>query len=405
MESCGVDRGDLGINGLDELPGSFPDLWKQAATCKRYRRADGSAVFAWINQKGEHSPFSCRSWRCPDCRPGLAKFLKYRVGNWAENYDLRRFWTFTLSRGEDGFLQAEKVQRFAILDHDEQMQVEKSYRDILIMTRGNADVSFSVSGELAYTLRLARAKRIIEETKKRVQTGQLLHPSVMLYRQLANRYLSYVWNKWRTSAMRKFGKFSYIRMTEYHKDAIHPHIHCMVSSWLPIEYVRRTWDSYGGGEQVYVEYVEEENIKRVSAYVAKYISKAGEQPAEYWTPNTRHITTSRDIKLKLTPSQYETISNTEEQEGVKCPHGFSTVQLASEQFAKCYRCVFRKHCGVALPHKWKLYQGRTCLSINPQQLIDREYHRQDIFRQKLGLKPNKLEYWSIPDEKPYGLNE
>lgn len=373
----------------------FHELWKSAATCKRYRRADGSAVFTWINQEGKHSPFSCRSWRCDDCRPGISRFLQYRVGNWAEKYDLSRFWSFTLARGANGYLTPEKIQKYVILGYSDQAKVDKVYKDMLAMTRGDSAFAFEVSGDLAADLRTARAERIIKETRRRVTRRQLLHPTVHLYRRLANRYLSSVWNKWRTAAMRKFGKFSYIRLSEHHQDGIHPHIHCMVSSYIPWEYVRRTWDSYGGGEQVYVRYCGDadgnDKIRRVSAYVAKYVSKAAETPGEWWPANTRHITTSRDIKLKLTPAQYETISNTEEEEGISCPYGYSTVQLASEGFSTCYTCIFRKHCGIVLPYKWELYRGRhPVLSISPEQIISTEYHRQDLERIRRGKRPAEL---------------
>jgi hypothetical protein len=392
--NCGLEN-EESCDLEEPILDGFDNLWNNAATCKRYRHSDGSAALVWINKDtGKHAPFACRSWRCDQCRPKIAKFLKYRVGNWAEKKKLTRFWTFTLARGEGGYLTAKQLQMFTQLTVDEEKEVEKAYKDMLIMGRMDTEFAFEIADEIALNLRTARAASILKQARRRINRRQLFHPSVMLYRKMVNRYLSSIWNKWRTATMRKFGNFSYIRMTEYHSDSIHPHIHCLVSSWLPIEYVRRTWDSYGGGEQVDVEYVED--IRRVSAYVAKYISKSAETPAAYWPKNTRHITTSRDIKIKLTPLQYETISNTEEQEGVRCPYAYSTVQLASENFEKCHRCVFRKHCGIVLPQLWGLYQGRKpLLPMQPSEVIDTEYHRQSINRINRGKKPDSLEMWSV----------
>jgi hypothetical protein len=105
------------------------------------------------------------------------------------------------------------------------------------------------------------------------------------------RYLRDVFSKWRTYTYRKFGQpISYICVLEFHKSGI-PHLHILVDRFISQQWISESWQSVGGGRMVFIEHV---NVRRVSAYVSKYLTEELMLSAP---PRSRRVTVSRSIQL------------------------------------------------------------------------------------------------------------
>ena len=91
-------------------------------------------------------------------------------------------------------------------------------------------------------------------------------------RQPSNQhaYLTRRWNALRTAINREFGDLSYIWVRE-EQDSGLPHIHILVSRYLPQGWVSSRWSDLGGGEIVDIRAVE--RVEKMAHYVGKYLTK------------------------------------------------------------------------------------------------------------------------------------
>jgi len=64
--------------------------------------------YQWRSESGKTAPFRCNSWRCPSCSQIKKKWLRYRLGNWAEKLGLKYFWTFTLDQSKLTYTELER---------------------------------------------------------------------------------------------------------------------------------------------------------------------------------------------------------------------------------------------------------------------------------------------------------
>lgn len=103
-------------------------------------------------------------------------------------------------------------------------------------------------------------------------------------------YIQDCWNKFLIVIRRKYGKkLDFIRVNEAHKSG-YPHINFLTNRYINVRWLRKQWQSLGGGYRNRVEYV---SIKRVAAYLSKYLSKVGcHLPKGY-----RHNSLSREVSL------------------------------------------------------------------------------------------------------------
>ena len=85
-----------------------------------------------------------------------------------------------------------------------------------------------------------------------------------------HRYLTERWNALRTAINREFGDLSYIWIRE-EQDSGLPHIHILVSRYLPQGWVSSRWSELGGGEIVDIRAVE--RVDKAAHYVGKYLTK------------------------------------------------------------------------------------------------------------------------------------
>jgi len=84
------------------------------------------------------------------------------------------------------------------------------------------------------------------------------------------KYLRECWRKLRVYLQRKHGRsIAFIAVVELHKSGV-PHLHVLLAEWIDHAWMKRAWSAVGGGEIVWVEPI---SIRRVSAYLAKYITK------------------------------------------------------------------------------------------------------------------------------------
>ncbi len=80
------------------------------------------------------------------------------------------------------------------------------------------------------------------------------------------------WRKMRVYIERKLGhSLVLISVVERHHNG-RPHLHLLIGSFLEQSWISEAWDSLGGGRIVDIRRVQ---IKRVAAYLAKYITPLG----------------------------------------------------------------------------------------------------------------------------------
>ncbi len=104
-------------------------------------------------------------------------------------------------------------------------------------------------------------------------------------------YLQATWRKMRVKPERKLGKpLVFIAVMELQRNG-NPHLHMLVGSYLPKDWISKAWESQGGGRQTRIEYAD---VHRVSAYLAKYFT---EESLCNLPPGTRRFSTSKGLAL------------------------------------------------------------------------------------------------------------
>jgi hypothetical protein len=78
------------------------------------------------------------------------------------------------------------------------------------------------------------------------------------------------WNALRTAISREFGQFSYIWVREEQDNGL-PHMHILVSRYIPQEWLSSRWEDLGGGEVVDIRAIS--NVQKAAHYVGKYLTK------------------------------------------------------------------------------------------------------------------------------------
>jgi len=87
--------------------------------------------------------------------------------------------------------------------------------------------------------------------------------------EVAHRKIGEAWNQLRTALRDKFGSFSYIWVREEQENG-YPHLHILVSRYLPQEEVARLWSETKAGDVVDIRRVE---ARKVGNYISKYLAK------------------------------------------------------------------------------------------------------------------------------------
>jgi hypothetical protein len=82
-------------------------------------------------------------------------------------------------------------------------------------------------------------------------------------------YITERWNALRTRLKREIGDFSYIWVREEQESGL-PHLHALVSRYLPWSVVDTAWKELGGG---HVDLQKVERVEKAAHYVGKYLTK------------------------------------------------------------------------------------------------------------------------------------
>jgi len=85
-----------------------------------------------------------------------------------------------------------------------------------------------------------------------------------------HKYITERWNALRTRLKREIGGFSYSWVREEQENGL-PHLHAIVSRYLPQEIVASAWSELGGGEIVDIRKIE--RTDKAAHYVGKYLTK------------------------------------------------------------------------------------------------------------------------------------
>jgi hypothetical protein len=82
----------------------------------------------------------------------------------------------------------------------------------------------------------------------------------------------------------------YIAVLEFQKSGI-AHLHLLVDRYIPWEWIRQSWSALGGGQMVFIKYVD---VHRIARYLSKYLTKELLLSAP---KRSRRVTTSRSLRL------------------------------------------------------------------------------------------------------------
>lgn len=85
-----------------------------------------------------------------------------------------------------------------------------------------------------------------------------------------HKYLTERWNALRTRLKREVGDFSYVWVREEQENGL-PHLHVIVSRFLPQAVVSNAWSELGGGEIVDIRKID--RVEKVAHYLGKYLTK------------------------------------------------------------------------------------------------------------------------------------
>jgi len=85
-----------------------------------------------------------------------------------------------------------------------------------------------------------------------------------------HKYITERWNALRTRLKREVGDFSFIWVREEQENGM-PHLHALVSRFLPQGVVSEAWSDLGGGEIVDIRKMD--NVDKAAHYVGKYLTK------------------------------------------------------------------------------------------------------------------------------------
>jgi len=106
-------------------------------------------------------------------------------------------------------------------------------------------------------------------------------------------YITERWNALRTAITREIGSFSYIWVRE-EQDSGLPHLHILVSRYLPQDWLSRRWLDLGGGEVVDIRQIE--RVEKAAHYIGKYLTKSA---LTGMPDGTRRYGSSQDIDLDV----------------------------------------------------------------------------------------------------------
>jgi hypothetical protein len=135
-----------------------------------------------------------------------------------------------------------------------------------------------------------------ELVQERQEMSRLLtltvDPARFRDRETAHRDIGKAWNQLRTEIQQRYGSFSYVWVRE-EQDNGYPHLHVLVSRYLPQQNIAQAWDRIGAGEIVDIRQV---NARKAGHYIAKYLAK---DAMAHLPSGVRRYGSSQDIDLPV----------------------------------------------------------------------------------------------------------
>jgi hypothetical protein len=107
-------------------------------------------------------------------------------------------------------------------------------------------------------------------TLRRLMTLTLDPAKAPAGQEARHYYLTERWNALRTAISREIGDFSYIWVRE-EQESGNPHLHILVSRFIPQRWLSARWAELGGGEIVDIRHVD--RVEKAAHYVGKYLTK------------------------------------------------------------------------------------------------------------------------------------
>lgn len=139
---------------------------------------------------------------------------------------------------------------------------------------------------------LEEIDRVVEERPELSRMLTLTVDAKRFEREEAHRQIGEAWNRLRTYLQKVYGRFSYIWVREETEKG-YPHLHVLVSRFLPQSDVREAWSRTGMGEVVDIRRVE---ARDAGKYVAKYLAK---DAMAYLPSGTHRYGSSADLDLDV----------------------------------------------------------------------------------------------------------
>ena len=149
-----------------------------------------------------------------------------------------------------------------------------------------------------YRMRMNLVEEIERVCSERPELSRLL--TLTLDPELApddqdeqHRHITDRWNALRTSITDEFGSFSYIWVREEQESGL-PHLHILVSRYLPQQWVSRRWRELDGGEVVDIRKIE--RVEKAAHYIGKYLTK---NALSGLPSGSKRYSSSQDIDLDV----------------------------------------------------------------------------------------------------------
>jgi len=149
-----------------------------------------------------------------------------------------------------------------------------------------------------YRMRMNLVEEIERVAKERPAMSRLLTltldpENAPIGSKAQHTYITKRWNALRTRLKREVGNFSYIWVREEQENGL-PHLHIIVSRYLPQQKVSRAWSELGGGDIVDIRAID--NVEKTAHYIGKYLTK---DALSGFPDGIRRYGSSSDIDLNV----------------------------------------------------------------------------------------------------------
>lgn len=185
-------------------------------------------------------------------------------------------------------------------DLDEKYDCRKRYANFYVENSEGEKATFRCGSWKCYCCATRMKMNLIREVRRLGKNKNLrrfltltLDPKKIPNGADKYEYIMERWNKFRIYLNREFGETSFVWVMELQENG-NPHLHVLLSRYVPFEWIKRTWAGMGGGEFVNIQYAD---AHRVGNYMSKYLAKGSlmELPKEV----NRYGFSSGSIDLKV----------------------------------------------------------------------------------------------------------